>query len=123
MTRMTIKLHEATTEDSTMPKLNIRMHNLAEKKGDVDLDAMMSEFKQALLGTDFKLKAFSENTKVGQQLVVAVDEVGEFFCQYELVYNGGSFKVRTWDADSAFDMQCDMSLFKKLEAIFNKYCA
>ena len=105
-----------------MPKLNIRMHNLAEKNGDVDLDAMMSEFKQAL-GNDFKLKAFSENTKIGQQLVVDVAGVGEFFCLYELVYNGGSFKVRTWDADSTFDMECDMSLFKKLESIFNKYCA
>ena len=105
-----------------MSKLNIRMHNLAEKKNDVDLDAMMSEFKQAL-GNDFKLKAFSENTKIGQQLVVDVAGVGEFFCLYELAYNGGSFKVRTWDADSTFDMKCDMSLFKQLEAIFNKYCA
>lgn len=74
-----------------MPKLNIRMHDLTEKKGDVDLDAMMSEFKQAL-GNDFKLKAFSENTKIGQQLVVAVAGVGEFFCLYELVYNGGQFQ-------------------------------
>lgn len=99
--------------------MKIRVH---EKKGDVDLNAMMSEFKQ-VLGNDFKLKAFSENTKIGQQLVVAVAGVGEFFCLYELVYNGGSFKVRTWDADSTFDMKCNMSLFKKLEAIFNKYCA
>ena len=102
--------------------MKITMHNITEKKGDVDLDAMMAEFKKEL-GNDFKLKAFSENTKIGQQLIVDVAGVGEFFCLYELVYNGGSFKVRTWDTDSSFDMKCDMSLFKKLEAIFNKYCA
>lgn len=100
--------------------LKIRVH---EKKGDVDLNAMMSEFKQALGDSDFKMKAYSEPTKYGvQQLVIKVQGVGEFVCSYELVYNGGSFKIRTWDADSTFDWHCDLDVFHKLEAIFNRYC-
>ena len=98
--------------------LNIRLH---EKKGAVDLDAMMSEFKKAL-GNDFKLQARNESTGYGQQLVVTVPTVGSFFCNYELVYNGGSFNVRTWEADSEFDNDCDFNLYKRLKEIFYRYC-
>lgn len=99
--------------------MNIKVH---EKKGEVDLDAMMSEFKQAL-GSNYKLQARTEGTKWGgQQLVVSVPGVGSFFCSYELVYNGGSFKTRTWEADSEFERDCDFDLYKKLQTIFNRYC-
>lgn len=104
-----------------MASMKIKVHNISEDKGDVDLDAMMSEFKQ-VLGNDYKLRGYTQNTKYEQQLVIEVKGVGEFFCGYALVYNGGSFKVRTWDADTNFDLDCDMSLFKKLQTIFYKYC-
>ena len=98
--------------------MRIKVH---EKKGNVDLDAMMSEFKQ-VLGGDYKLKARSEGLKYGgDQLVVAVPEVGSFFCSFEMVYNGGSFSTRTWDADSEFDLDCDLELYKKLKEIFYRY--
>ena len=103
-----------------MTNMKIRVH---EKKGDVDLNTMMSEFKQALGGSNFKMQAYSEPTKYGvQQLVIKVQGVGEFVCSYELAYNGGSFKIRTWDADASFDWHGDLDVFHKLEKIFNRYC-
>ena len=98
--------------------MRIKVH---EKKGSVDLDAMMSEFKQ-VLGGEYKLQAHSEGHKWGEQLVVTVPGVGSFFCSFEMVYNGGKFNVRTWDADSEFELDCDLVLYKKLEAIFSRYC-
>lgn len=105
--------------ESKMKKMTIKLH---EKKGAVDLDAMMTEFKQAL-GSNYKLNARSESTNYGQQqLVVSVPGVGSFFCAYELVYNGGKFNVRTWEADSEFERDCDFDLYKKLQSIFYRYC-
>lgn len=98
--------------------MKIKIH---EKKGNVDLDAMMSEFKKTL-GNNYQLQARSENTKWGEQLVVTVPKVGSFFCEYELVYNGGKFNVRTWDADSDFELDCDFNLYKQLQEIFYRYC-
>lgn len=111
----------AIGESKMTRKLTIKVHSISEDKGDVDLDSMMTEFKQ-VLGNDYKLRGYTQNTKYEQQLVIDVKGVGEFFCGYALVYNGGSFKVRTWDADTNFDLDCDMSLFKKLQTIFYKYC-
>jgi hypothetical protein len=99
--------------------MRIKLH---EKKGAVDLDSMMSEFKNAL-GNNYKLNAHSESTNYGvQQLVVDVPGVGSFFCSYELVYNGGRFNIRTWDTDSEFELDCDFDLYKRLQTIFNHYC-
>ena len=101
-----------------MASMTIKLH---EKKGAVDLDSMMTEFKKAL-GSNYKLNARSESTNYGQQLVVSVPGVGSFFCAYELVYNGGKFNVRTWEADSEFERDCDFDLYKKLQSIFYRYC-
>ena len=75
-----------------------------------------------VLGKDYNLRGYSQNTKYEQQLVIEVKGVGSFFCGYALVYNGGTFKVCKWDADSEFDLNCDMALYKRLEEIFHKYC-
>lgn len=99
--------------------MNIKIH---EKKGYVDLDAMMSEFKQ-VLGGNYKLSAHSTGLRWGgEQLIVDVPGIGSFFCEYRLVYNGGSFKVTTDNPESEFENDCDFKLYKRLEAVFNRYC-
>ena len=101
--------------------MTIKVHGIDEKKYNAKLDTMMDEFKR-VLGSDYKFKVYNEPHSFGQQLVIGVPGVGEFFCFYELAYTNGKFNVHTWEADASFDKNCDMSVFHELEAIFKKYC-
>ena len=104
-----------------MSKLKIKIHSISEKKQDANLNTLMSEFKK-ILGENYNIDVFNETNRYGQQLVIAVPGVGEFFCRYELSYDGTNFNVSTWEAESMFDKDCDLELYHKLEEVFNKFC-
>lgn len=111
----------AIGESKITNKLKIKIHSISEKKQDANLNTLMSEFKK-ILGENYNIDVFNETNRYGQQLVIAVQGVGEFFCRYELSYDGTNFNVSTWEAESMFDKDCDLELYHKLEEVFNKYC-